>query len=311
MPVVLGCCPHPPRCLLCPPPTPRDAAYVDALVHALTPPEGGAVRVRFFGGAPPDDALLAAAAPHPVGVRVRPDLLSRSEAERLVAAGVTEVELDALSFHAPSLRAAGRTYSPAWLEQQTAGLLELGLTVGGVLTPGLPGQAHAHAVQDAVRAARCWSFVRIHPVLVLDGSGLHALHAQRRYTPLRLGEAVTVARDMADVLDAAGVAVRRIGLQPGPDGFGRAVAGPIHPSLRELVEARRALDRLRSLFVDVPRGATVTVACAPADQSRTRGALNANVRTLRAELGLCALHVVSDATLGRGAWRVHVHEEIA
>ncbi|MCA9572150.1 MAG: hypothetical protein KC656_30130, partial [Myxococcales bacterium] len=146
---------------------------------------------------------------------------------------------------------------------------------------------------------------------VLDGSALRELHARRRYTALSLAEALTVCHAQLDVLEAAGVDVVRVGLQPGPDGFGRAVAGPAHPGFRELVEARRTLDRLRAMLVGTPRGAVVTVTCAPADQTRTRGALHANVRTLRAELGLAALQVAEDPALARGTWRIHVHEETA
>ncbi len=123
------------------------------------------------------------------------------------------------------------------------------------------------------------------------------------YTPLTVGEAVSTCRDMLDILEPAGVRVIRVGQQPGPDGLGRAVAGPRHSSLRELVEARRTLDRLRDLMKEANlKGRNVVIHCARADETRTRGPLNGNVRTLRAEFGLAELSVAADSERPRGAF---------
>lgn len=313
VPVNLGCCPDAPRCILCPPPPAMDAELVEALVASYARDRAGpgdALEVRFFGGAPPGEDLLDAAGDLPITVRVRPDLLPRAEAERLAARSVHAVELDALTFDDAVLREAGRRYRRALLLEMSRGLAALGLRVGGVLAPGLPRSSHAITLADARTAAASWSFARLHPVLVLDGSGLRTLHEAGRYQPLGLGEAVTACHGALDVLEAAGVEVVRVGLQAGPDGFGRAVAGPRHPGLRELVEARRVLERLRADMAAVPSGSHVTIACAPADETRTRGMYNRNVRTLRAELRLGAVRVSPDPSLARGQFRLHLHEEI-
>lgn len=308
VPITLGCCPDSPRCLLCPPPPRVGPDLVRALVQHYRDQHGPdvALDVRFFGGAPPGDDLLAAAAPHPIVARVRPDLLSRADARRLYDHGTTGIELDLLTRHGPALAAIGRHHRAPLVDEMVRGLRELGMEVGGVLTPGLPGSSHATSLEDAQWAATHLSFVRIHPVLVLARSGLRALHEAGRYEPMDLGQAVTVCRDMLDILEPAGVDVIRVGLQPGPDGFGRAVAGPRHTSLRELVEARRALDRLKALLVDVRPGASVIVRCAPPDETRVRGMYNGNVRTLRAAFELQALTITPDPTLPRGDLRVDV-----
>lgn len=310
VPVQLGCCHEAVRCLLCPPPPPASAELVEALVHSYrdAQPEAS-LEVRFFGGPPPGDDLLDAAADLPFSVRVRPDLLSRPRAVELHARGVRQIELDALSWQRAALRATGRSYGEPLLHQLSEGLAALGVRVGGVLAPGLPGQDHAMAVQDAVLAAAHWRFARLHPVLVLDRSGLRDLLEQHRYVPLELGEAVTVCHDMLEVLGSAGVEVVRIGVQPGPDGLGRAVAGPRHSSLRELVEARRVLHRLREACRSLAPGERVQVRCAPADETRTRGPFNLHLRTLRADFHLTEVNVTTDPTLPRGTLRVHVLEE--
>lgn len=316
VPVHLGCCPPSndgARCLLCAPRRLPEPATVAALVASYVADHPGRpVEIRFLGGAPPPDALIEAAGPHPFRARVRPDLLTRADAARLAAAGCVVVELDALTFHDEALRETRRPYRAARLREMSQSLPGYGLQVGGVLAPGLPASSFATCEADAAEVVGLgWSFVRLHPVLVVDGSALRELHAAGRYRPLELGEAVTVCRRMVDSLEAGGVEVIRVGLQPGPDEVGRVVAGPTHPGLRELVEARRTLDRLRSELDPAPRGAHVRVRCSPADLGRARGPLNTHIRTLRADLGLATLTIAPDPALSRGSLRVEFDTESA
>lgn len=314
VPIQLGCCADSAhaRCLLCPPPPePASAELVRAMLEAYrddAPPDAR-VEVRFFGGPPPPDALLRAVAGHPVTVRVRPDALTRADARRLRDADVTAIELDALSLDDAVLRAARRRYRGPRVLAMSDALTDLGFEVGGVLAPGLPRSTFAGSVADARAVVGRWRFARLHPVLVMAGSGLRDRHERGLYRALDLHEAVVVAEAMLDVLEGGGVAVVRIGLQARHDVPGRAVAGPHHPGLRELVEARRTLGRLRAEVGGVARrGDEVVVRCHPADETRTRGPLNDNVRVLRAELGLASFVVAPDPTLARGALRVEVTE---
>lgn len=306
VPVQLGCCPDLPRCLICPPIRPAGADVVEALIHHYKTEraEDSALEVRFFGGAPPTNEQLEAAGAHALSVRVRPDLLSRAEAVRLRDAGVRHIELDALSFDDGVLKEAGRRYRRSVLVEMLAGLPALGFELGVVLAPGLPRSAFDTCLDDARAVAGHVRTARLHPVLVLNGSRLRELHSRQRYTPLELGEAVTVCRAMMDILEAADVEVIRVGLQPPQDGYGRAVAGPSHSGLRELVESRRTLDALLHLTTDLRPGTHAVVRCAPADETRTRGPLSTNVRTLRAERQLASLAVRPDPTLSRGNWRI-------
>jgi hypothetical protein len=109
---------------------------------------------------------------------------------------------------------------------------------------------------------------------------------------------------LAQTLVDAGVDVLRVGLNAAADGLGAAVAGPRHSALRELIEARRALERLMALTASLSPGSAAVIRCAPPDETRTRGPFNQHVRTLRAARGLASVVVRPDPNLPRGTWRV-------
>jgi hypothetical protein len=311
VPIHLGCCPDEPRCVICPPPPPFPATETLLALgdHYRDERAGGEpVVYGFFGGPPPSDALLDAIPGVPFTVRVRPDLLSRARAGELVARGCTGIELDALTFDDGVLRASGRRYRGALVRKVAEGIADLGVRVGLVLVPGLPGSTFDAGIADADAAIETADAVRLHPALVIEHSRLAKLHRDGAYRVLELADAVAVCRAMMDRLESAGVEVIRVGLQPGPDGAGRAIAGPLHSSLRELVEARRVLDVLRGMLDGTPIGVQIEIRCAPADETRTRGPLNQHVRTLRAEYGLGDVKVSVDPELSRGMWEIGVRE---
>ncbi|MCO4745416.1 MAG: radical SAM protein [Proteobacteria bacterium] len=313
MPFQLGCCPDEPRCVLCPPPPKAPSAeVVEAFVVRYREDRAGdrPLFAAFFGGAPPPDTLIKAAG-LPSSIRVRPDLLSRKQAQHLADLGVFRVELDALSFDDRCLKRAGRQYRGALVIDMLEGLRSMGFEVGIVLAPGLPGSTHESCVRDAEVAAPLVDFARLHPVLVLEGSRIRDLHMSQIYRPLELEEAVGTCRAMMDALEAADVEVIRVGVQPVPDGIGRAVAGPRHSSLRQLVESERTLSRLQDLLAGSAPGSSVAVRCAPEDETRARGPLNRNIRTLRADHALAELKIIVDSTLERGAYRLEpLHSEL-
>ncbi len=306
-PVVFGCCPGTPRCVLCAPaPALPSPDTVAALLAATRRDRADPVTVGFFGGPPPSDDLLDAIGDAPFTVRVRPDLLEPKRARALADRGCVGIEVDALSFDDQALKACRRPYRAPRVLRMLDALAALPLRLGLVLAPGLPHASSTSAIRDAHIAAPLVRAVRIHPVLVFRGSQLHDNHAAGLFEPMTLNEAVATCRAMVDVFDAAGVEVVRIGVQSLSDGLGEAVAGPRHPSLRELVEAHRALDHLTTHIRDDHRGRSVVVFCAPCDETRARGPLNCNVRDLRARHGLTDLRIVPDPDLTRGLFRVEV-----
>lgn len=301
-PVRLGCCREAARCRLCPPPPPWPTADQVQQRIDVVELEGDAT-VGFFGGLPPSDDLLAAAGERAIQVRVRPDLLTRAEAARLIAAGVIAIELDVLTLDDRVLADLGRHHERARVLEMSRALRQQGIEVGWVLAPGLPGTSHHTFLRDVEAAVAAGvDTVRLHPVVVWQGSGLEQDHMEGRYEPLTLAQAVTSCRAALQLLEDGGVRVIRIGQQSGPDGLGRALAGPAHPALRQLVEARRALETLSQQVRAVPQGSVLTIVCAPPDETRVRGPRNQHVRALRAQRALAGVRIEPDPTQERGSY---------
>jgi hypothetical protein len=305
VPVDLGGSPTPCRVRppLRPPPDPETLrALVRHYTEDRSPPGPVEAVVAFFRGGLPPEALLDAATGHPLRLSCSPADLDRAAATRLQAHGMRRVELEVLTLDPSVLRRLVRGYTATRALQMVPALQEMGLEVGVVLAPGLPGASHAGALADADRllAEARPDFVRIHPALAIEGSGLAELARRGDWAPMRLGEAVTTCEALLDRFDAAEVPVIRVGRQPGSDFPERVVAGPVHPSLRGLVEARRYRRRMEAALRGHPRARPAVLAVHPADLSWAKGTANANVKALRSALGMRALAVEPDPAVPRG-----------
>jgi histone acetyltransferase (RNA polymerase elongator complex component) len=76
------------------------------------------------------------------------------------------------------------------------------------------------------------------------------------YKPYSLEEAVDICRELYKLYNNAGIQVIRMGLQPTEtirEG-GDIVAGPFHPSFRELVEGKLFIDKIKEFLGDNREG---------------------------------------------------------
>lgn len=295
----------------------RVVAQVEAALAARPAapraPEGPAGLVRrsqigFFGGSfgsldPSMRAgLLAAVAPFlarravaSLRVTLDPAHVDARILETLSAAGVGTVELDVGSFDDEALAACGLPWRAATAIAAAETVRGAGLELGIVLRPGMPGGTPTEVLRSGRRAAELRpSFVRLYPVLVLRGSPLAAAFEARLYRPLSLEEAVEITADLLRIFEEAEVAVGRVGFQPAVDldGGGEVIAGPHHPSIRALAEARIWLERAMTLITAHFRfQRELTLVVAPVDESRLRGPQGANVKRLREKFRLDKLYV--------------------
>ena len=255
--IPFGGCPH--QCVFCDQkgisggkrlPEPREV--VDTIELYLSTWKGkGAREAAFYGGiftGLPESSqreYLEAACPFvkdgrldSLRVSTRPDYIDRNISSFLKSHSVATVELGAQSMDAQILRLSGRGHSPEATASAVGTLRDGGLKVGLQFMPGLPGDTR-ESILDTTRKIIALSpdFVRVYPSIILKDTAMHRMYLGGQYIPWGLEEMVEVCVEVKRLLDEAGIPVIRMGLQPTKELESSIIAGPYHPSFRQLVEA--------------------------------------------------------------------------
>jgi histone acetyltransferase (RNA polymerase elongator complex component) len=261
------------------------------------------VDVAFYGGSftslPREDQLrllhplqnlIASGEVSSIRISTRPDSLDAEAAAFLSASGVCTVELGVQSMDDAVLEQAGRGHCAADVEKAVSCLKNEGISVGLQLMPGLPGDTWETSVSSLSRALGLRpDFLRIYPTLVVAGTSLARRHAEGKYYPLSLAEAVSLCKVLLHHTLLAGVPVVRMGLQPTTDleSAGTILAGPYHPAFRQMVEAELCFDLLEKLIPhDAVSGEQFTVFCSPSRISDVVGQKRSNIQRLIRERGV-------------------------
>ena len=280
------------------------------------------VQVAFFGGSftcldqPLQHRLLQVVAPYlddgrvgSVRLSTRPDCLSGSVCDYLIAMGVGTVEIGAQSMDDRVLARAGRGHTAADVERAVRQAADGGLQVGVQLMAGLPGET-TRSFMDGVRRVveLAPDLVRLYPTLVLEGTGLADIYRQSTWKPLSLERAVVLVGRARELFLASGIAVVRMGLQPTADLEKELLAGPYHPAFGELVLSRDWYRKIRPLLIGSGPGKLVKLSVSGRDYSALSGLNRRNLDRLRGCAGGARLLVEADPALERGAFVSHVEE---
>ncbi|MDO8896228.1 MAG: radical SAM protein [Bacteroidales bacterium] len=173
------------------------------------------------------------------GIRLstRPDYINKAKLELLKKFGVTTIELGAQSLDEVVLEECGRDHTVADVYSSASLIKSYGFRLGLQMMIGLPGDSLEKALKTAGRIIEAGAEeTRIYPCLVISETALEQDFRAGKYIPLSLDEAVFWSAQLVEDFDSAGVKVIRIGLHPSEElnnnGF---VAGPYHPSFKELV----------------------------------------------------------------------------
>lgn len=277
------------------------------------------VQVAFYGGSftsLPEDrqtALLDAVHPflrqgrvHSIRVSTRPDGIGPKTAGFLADKGVRLVEIGVQSMDSHVLRESGRGYEPDTVQQAFAYLQRGGLSVGGQLMIGLPGETTAGVVAGSYRLAELRpACVRLYPTLVMRGSVLAARYASGHYRALGLHRAIALTARLKNIFSEHNIPVIRMGLQASGSLEENILAGPYHPAFGEMVLGRIFFTRIRKLLHNRQKDAAHRLVLAATDESLFRGKGNCSRQRLQ-QLGLLdRVEVVFDQEQPRHSVRLH------
>lgn len=273
------------------------------------------VQVAFYGGSftclPTYEqmAMLAAVQPFLAAGKVncirlstRPDCIDPEICEALRQFRVGVVELGVQSFNNEVLAENRRGHDAEQCRTAFAQLKTAGMEVGLQLMPGLPGETNAsflRGIDEVVRMRP--DFVRLYPVLVVKESGLEERYRQNHYQPQSLNQAIALTARAYAKLQAAGIKVVRMGLQPSESLTENFVAGPYHPAFGELVLSRLWLKRIRARLAQLAPAENLCLHISHRDHGAVVGMKKSNIRRLE-QLGFSGrFTILPDKSRTRGS----------
>jgi len=174
------------------------------------------------------------------GIRLstRPDYINDEILTMLKAYNVTTIELGAQSFDDEVLKQTRRGHTAQQIETASEAIINFGFNLGLQMMVGLPSDTIEKAIYTAQKIIRAGAdCTRIYPAVVVKDTLMHSWYNNGKYNPLSLDEAVDWTKQILPLFEQSGVNVIRVGLHPseglviGKD----LIAGPLHPSFKELV----------------------------------------------------------------------------
>jgi len=219
--------------------------------HLKTIPENSRVELGFFGGnftgisiseqqhfLEQVQGYLQKGKIHAIRCSTRPDYINEEVLELLKKFDVKTIELGSQSVHDDILLLAQRGHTFEDTVRASEMIKKFGFNLGLQMMIGLPGDTKEKAIYTAKKIIELGAEnTRIYPTLVIRDTKLAELYHAGEYQALSLNEAVDWTADILELFEQAKVKILRVGLHPSEgllDGS-ELVAGPFHPSFRELV----------------------------------------------------------------------------
>jgi histone acetyltransferase (RNA polymerase elongator complex component) len=230
-------------------------------------------------------------------VSTRPDCITAPILDLLKTNGVSTVELGVQSLDDQVLTSAGRGHTAADVLSAVDLLKEQGFAVGIQLMPGLPSESALSLAATTVNTiALAPQFVRIYPVIVLEGTQLAQLYKDHRYQPLSVAQAVEQAAFMHVLFEKHHIPIIRTGLQATSDLDKATVvlAGPYHPAFGEMVTAYVYKQSVDAWLENVKPVGNVKLHCSPQNVSKVRGQKNNNMLAWSASFPRADFTIVPD-----------------
>lgn len=174
-----------------------------------------------------------------IRLSTRPDYINNSILDILKKYEVDVIELGIQSLDNEILNANDRGHSKEDSIMASKLIKDYGFKLGHQIMPGLYKDSFDKAIKTGLESIKMNpDMVRIYPTLVIKDTKLEKLYKEGLYKPLSLDEAIEISSRLYMIYSYKKIPVIRIGLQPTENINEKkdVVAGPFHPSIRQLVE---------------------------------------------------------------------------
>ena len=231
----------------------------------------------------------------------RPDYIDETILRRLKQYGVETIELGVQSMHQDVLEASNRGHTVASVVQASKMIKDYGFTLGHQLMPGLPGDTVERFKETVdLSVALGPDVMRFYPTLVIKETGLADAFCDKRYEAMSLEEATCACAYGLEKCLNQGIRVIRIGLQATESvcDDGDVLAGPFHPSFRQLVEGmvfkKKVVEALKILDVssETCKGQRLRLTCSANQVSSVSGLNKRNKLALIEAYGFSKINII-------------------
>lgn len=267
--------------------------------HLNTLPQGAYIEIGFFGGSftgIDEDLQIAYLETankyirgnkiNSIRISTRPDYIDEHKLDYLKKYNVKLIELGVQSMHDDVLKTARRDHTVQDIINSAKFIKQKGLKLGVQVMAGLPGSNRQKDIASAeLSACLLPDTARIYPTLVIKDTYLEMLYNSGEYSPLPLEEAVDICAAMLNVYRLYNINVIRIGLQPTDEINEKAevIAGPFHPSFRQLVESKLILDNIINYLIgrDTKKYKNLVIVTSKKNVSNVAGQKRTNIYKLK------------------------------
>jgi histone acetyltransferase (RNA polymerase elongator complex component) len=219
------------------------------------------------------------------GIRLstRPDYISMEVLELLKKNKVVSIELGAQSMDAGVLAKSGRGHRVEDTEKASKLIIDYGFELVLQMMIGLPGDSLEKAKYTAKRIVDLGAkATRIYPTLVVEGTQLEQMYRRGTYQPLEINTAIEWVKALVLFFETNQVNIIKMGLHPSEElSFSHSlVAGPYHPSFRELVMTKIWKETFEDAFNN-KKGNSLLVYVPPAQLNFAIGYKSENLQCLK------------------------------
>ena len=260
-------CPH--QCVFCNQekisntfsvPTPNEIGeIIESYLETI--PAGSEINIAFFGGSftgiPQEEMIsylkvaytyVKAGSVQGIRISTKPDYISDPILDILEQYGVIAIELGAQSTNDKVLVKSGRGHKFDAIENAANLIRKRNFELGLQMMLGLPYDTLELSLQTARDIVRLKAdTTRIYPTVVVEGTVLEKMYKKGEYQALSMEDAISWSKEALKIFNEAGIKVLRVGLHPSEElELGKSlVAGPIHPSFKEMVLSELWSDQLK------------------------------------------------------------------
>lgn len=225
-----------------------------------------------------------------IRISTRPDYINDDILSYLKRYKVSIIELGVQSLDKEVLEKSNRGHSVEDVLKASKMIKDKGFVLGIQTMIGLPGDDFEKAIDTAKKVVELApDIIRIYPTLVIRGTYLEKIYNMGQYTPLSVENTVDLCAILLDLYESNKINVIRVGLQPTDsicDG-GDVIAGPFHPSIRQLVDAKRALKDIEGIIIkdNLTEKKSLIILADKKDVSVIIGQKKSNIRYLKEKYG--------------------------